>query len=86
MNESGFGRIPGERYLSKGTVPALKGRRSNAMEMFSGVGTSPLVPVRGDLNASADQDILDNSILPNFCALSGKSPFWSSITVSKQGP
>ena len=31
---------------------------------FSGAGLERLVPVRGNLNASVDQDILDNSMLP----------------------
>lgn len=31
---------------------------------FSGVGLGPLVPVKGTFNASADQDILDNT--PSF--------------------
>ena len=31
---------------------------------FPGVGLCPIVPMKGTLNASAYQDILDNSMLP----------------------
>ena len=31
---------------------------------FSGAGLGPFVPVKGTLNASAYQDMLDNSMLP----------------------
>ncbi|KAK3545507.1 hypothetical protein QTP70_007761 [Hemibagrus guttatus] len=40
-----------------------------------GVGLGPLVPVKGTLNASAHQDILDNFMLPTLWEQFGDDPF-----------
>jgi len=58
------------------------------MGCFSGVGLGPLVPVKGILNASSYQVILDNSMLPTVWKQFGEGPSCSSMTVpqSKQGP
>ena len=42
---------------------------------FSGVGLGPLIPVKGTLNASAYQDILDNFMLPTLWEQFGDGPF-----------
>ncbi|KAK3570129.1 hypothetical protein QTP86_011955 [Hemibagrus guttatus] len=42
---------------------------------FTGVGLGPLVPVKGTLNASAYQDILDNFMLPALWEKFGDDPF-----------
>ena len=42
---------------------------------FSGAGLGPLVPVKGTLNASAYQEMLDNSMLPTLWEQFGDGPF-----------
>ena len=65
-------RLQGEQYLSDCIVPSVK---------FGGVGImvwgcfGPLVPVKGNLNASAYQWMLDNSMLPTLWEQFGDGPF-----------
>ena len=42
---------------------------------LSGDGLGPLVPVKGTLNASAHQEMLDNSMLPTLWEQFGDGPF-----------
>ena len=58
--------MPGEHYLSDCIVPTVKFGGGGIMlwGWFSVVDLDPLVPVKGNLIASADQDILDNCMLP----------------------
>ena len=47
---------------------------------FSGAGLGPLVPVKGSLNASADQNILDDSMIPTLWDQFGAGPFLFNMT------
>ncbi|KAL0182604.1 hypothetical protein M9458_021979, partial [Cirrhinus mrigala] len=63
-------RLPGERYFVK-----FGGGGIMVWSCFSGAGLGRLVPVKGTLNASAYQDILDNSMLPTLWEQFGAGPF-----------
>ena len=63
--------------ISHCIVPSVKFGGWGIMERgcFSGAGLGPYVPVKGTLNASAYQDILDNSMLPTLWEQFGVGPF-----------
>lgn len=62
-------RMPGERCLSDCIVPTVKFRGGEIMPR-----DCPLVPVKGNLNASTYQDILGNSMLPTLLEQLGEGP------------
>ena len=70
-------RIPGEWYLSDCIVPSEKFGGGGIMVWgwFSEVGLCPLVPVKGTVNASAYQCILDNFMLLTLWEQFGDGPF-----------
>uniref|UniRef100_A0A8C5QSV3 Transposase Tc1-like domain-containing protein n=1 Tax=Leptobrachium leishanense TaxID=445787 RepID=A0A8C5QSV3_9ANUR len=68
-------RLPGERYLSDCIVCKVWWRRDYGVGLFFRSWAWPLVPVKGTLNASAYQDILDNSRLPTLWEQFGAGPF-----------
>jgi hypothetical protein len=71
-DESGFGGCQ-----ENATIVQTKfwWRRNNGLGLFFMVRAKPLVPVKGNLNDTSYNDILDNSVLPILWQQFGEGPF-----------
>ena len=58
----GVSLMPGKRYLPECIAPTVKFWWWRSGAVFQGLGS--LVPVKGNLNATAYNDILDDSVIP----------------------
>lgn len=74
MDKSGCGECQENVACLTALCQLFRGGEIMPRDCFTGVGLGPLVPVKGNLNASTYQDILDNSMLPTLWEQLGEGP------------
>ncbi len=84
MGESGFGKYQENVTLPDCIEPTVKFGGGGIMVLgcFSGISLGHFVPVEGNLNASAYQDILGHCYASNFGRNRLGKDFYSSMTVA----
>ena len=71
------------RIVHRGRDQSIRVNRYSGVVLQELGFVGPLVPVKGTLNASAHQEMLDNSILPTLWKQFGDGPFLFNMTVQQ---